>query len=169
MRERACARGRCQGGEQPPQVRGQQGGAGKGRGRHGIVCSGTRTKGPRVHRLIQNLQIGVHFLFELNPPPKADRTLLPRLGPVRFLRGFGRGRLTVPERAESGFPHVAGEARGSARCGSSGVGMGAVELRAFTVSGDMRAPRRLGGSREEMIGRVLQSREGGRKQLRWNF
>lgn len=50
----------------------------------------------------------------------------PRPGSVRFLGGIGRGRLAVPERAESGFPHVAEEAPGGAGagCGAQAAGAG---------------------------------------------
>lgn len=48
----------------------------------------------------------------LGVTPGASRPLPPRPGSVRFLGGFGRGRLAVPERAENGFPHAAEEAPG---------------------------------------------------------
>lgn len=84
-------------------------------------------KGPAVESSLadsESSESGCTFHWGWVPfPPEADHPLLPRPGPVRFLGGVGRGRLTVPELAESGFPHVAGEASGSARCGGSRVEM----------------------------------------------
>lgn len=105
----------------------------------------------RVHGLIPKPR-SRGALSILAEPPVADYPLPPRPGPVRFLGDVGRGRLTVPDRSENGFPHVAGEARRSAGCGGSRVGMRGAELLGFTVSGDLRAPRGLGGSREEALG-----------------
>lgn len=69
--------------------------------------AGGRAEWPLRCGLVLGPQLGV-----LGVTPGASRPLPPRPGSVRFLGGIGRGRLAVPERAESGFPHVAEEAPG---------------------------------------------------------
>lgn len=117
----------------------------------------------RVHWLIQNPKVRVHIWGEprglTGPSPQ-------RPGPVRFLGGIGRGRLTVPERERSGFPHIAGEAHPSARCGCGAQDRGGgTRSCGALLSGDLGALRGLGGSREETLGGALQLGGGGGKQL----
>lgn len=84
--------------------------------------------------------------------PGASRSLPPRPGSVRFLGGIGRGRLAVPERAESGFPHVAEEAPGVLER-VQGAGRRLQKRGARTGCGARSCGplRALGGSREETL------------------
>lgn len=121
--------------------------------------AGGRAEWPLRCGLAQGPQLGV-----LGVTLGASRPLPPRLGSVRFLGGIGRGRLAVPERAESGFPHVAEEAPGVLER-VQGAGCGAQATEAGCKNGvrgaKLWAPRGPWEAREKKRSATL-TREGGR-------
>ena len=121
---RACVsapapRGRCNG------RKAAASGEGASRRQGGIGVSWNGSEGPspaRVHWLIQNPQSRGALSISTEPPPEPGAPS--SRGPVRF--GFWeevRG-LTVPERAESGFPHVAPRRVRVQDAGAPGCGWG---------------------------------------------
>lgn len=98
----------------------------------------------------------------LGVTPGTSRPLPPRTGSVRFLGGIGRGRLAVPERAESRFPYVAEEAPGMPER-VQGAGRRLRERGARTGCGapSRGPPRALGGLARRNAPRLLGGRGAG--------
>lgn len=122
--------------------------------------AGGRTKWPLRCGLVLGPQLGV-----LGMTPGASRPLPPRPGSVRFLGGFGRGRLAVPERAENGFPHVAEEAPGVLeRCRVRGAGCRS-GVQEWGAGRGVVGPRGPWEAREKKRSATLMWERGGRQFL----